>query len=691
MKTKAHAGDAARIRIVAPTAALATGLVTPLALGGPGDLDPAFGRTGRVSDLPNLEGAAWSLDARDGDILFGGVEDYCYYYYYCDYTGFTSRLNPDGGLDAAFAAAKLDRIDVRDVVTQPDGKAVAVGTDRKADPHEMVVFRLNADGTLDTGFGTEGMARIAAPANVRTYGSSLALEPDGRIIAAGLQGGTLVMVRLLPTGALDTSFGTGGTFVWGAAISEYPLPKFVRTSGGYRVLTNVRRPGSTGSAQVDCRVLAVTAAGAPDAAYGTDGVSGDVVAPAANGSSCTAIGVQSDGRVIVGGSRFGDTAEAFAARVLSTGAADPLFRTDAATGALSDVSSLAIGPDDSVALAGYPKSGVPGALVVRLQADGLLDLLFGREGSTTIDIESDNDVWPRVNDMQVLADGSVVMAGGYGWQRPFAARLLGNSSGGGPGVADFVVTDHEVSEADGSVSLSVRRIGGRTGAASVDFAVESGSATVGADFGQLAGQLTWADGDDAEKVITIPVLPDGGPPERPENFAVRLAAPVGGLGLATRKAQVTILGDSYPAGLLSLSTSVTAMEGRGAVGVIIYREDYGAGAVSAELTIGGTAINGEDYTLAQQAYLISWADGDRGAKSVSIPLINDRRKEDEKTITVSLSNPTGGVLLGTPSSATIRLLDDDRSGSGGGGHAGGLFALLSGLAGLPRMRRRSSG
>ena len=58
MKRKAQSGDTARIRIVAPTAALATGLVTPLALAGPGDLDPAFGKLGRVAGLPNLDGQA---------------------------------------------------------------------------------------------------------------------------------------------------------------------------------------------------------------------------------------------------------------------------------------------------------------------------------------------------------------------------------------------------------------------------------------------------------------------------------------------------------------------------------------------------------------------------------------------------------------------------------------------------------
>jgi uncharacterized delta-60 repeat protein len=690
MKNTALAGDPARIRIVAPTAAFATGLVTPLALAAPGDLDPAFGRMGRVSDLPNLEGTAWSLDARDEDILFGGAEDYCYYYYYCDYTGFASRLNPDGGLDTAYAAAKLDQIDVRDVVMLPDGKAIAVGTDIKGSPDAMVVFRLNADGTLDRGFGTDGISRIPAPEGVSARGSSLALEPDGRIIAAGLQGGKLVLTRLLPVGTLDASFGTEGTFVWPTEIAQHPLPKLARAGDGYRVLVHPRRAGTTGP--FDCRVLAVTAAGAPDPAYGTGGVSGDAVAPVANGSSCTAIGAQRDGRVVVAGNAFGDNAQAFAARLLSTGAADPLFRTDATMGALSEVTALAIGADDSIALAGYPKSGVPGALVVRLQADGLLDLVFGRVGTTTIDVESDGEAWPRVNDMQVLADGGIVLAGGYAGQRPFVARLLGNSSGGGPGVVDFGVSSHEASEAGGSVDISVRRIGGRTGAVSVDYEVESDGATAGADFGQVAGRLTWADGDDADKVITIPIFPDGGPPERPEQFAVLLAAPGGGVGLATRMAQVTILGDAYPAGLFSLTGNVAVREG-GTVRAIVEREDYAVGAVSVDLTIGGTAVNGEDYSLPQQTYRLSWTDGDRSAKSVLIPVTDDRRKEDDEVISLSLSNPTGGAVLGTRSSATVRVMDSVQSGSGGGGggHAGGLFALLSGLAGLLRLRRRAPG
>ena len=128
--------------------------------------------------------------------------------------------------------------------------------------------------------------------------------------------------------------------------------------------------------------------------------------------------------------------------------------------------------------------------------------------------------------------------------------------------------------------------------------------------------------------------------------------------------------------------------------VIVKREDYAGGAVSVDLSIGGTAVNGEDYSLPQQTYRFSWTDGEASAKTLWIPVTVDRRKEDEETITLSLSNPTGGALLGAPSSATVRILDGNQSGgggNGGGGHAGGLFALLSGLAGLLRMRRRTSG
>ncbi len=91
MKKNRTTPNSPMVRIVAPTAALATGLLSPMARAAPGDLDPAFGDVGRVHSLPGLTGQAWALDAeQDGDVLFGGFEEtYCGYYYYdCDFTGY---------------------------------------------------------------------------------------------------------------------------------------------------------------------------------------------------------------------------------------------------------------------------------------------------------------------------------------------------------------------------------------------------------------------------------------------------------------------------------------------------------------------------------------------------------------------------------------------------------------------------
>jgi hypothetical protein len=69
------------------TAALASGLLCPLALGAPGDLDPSFGDVGRTELMVDFAGPAWSVEPVDeGQIIFAGGDDFtCYYDYYCGY------------------------------------------------------------------------------------------------------------------------------------------------------------------------------------------------------------------------------------------------------------------------------------------------------------------------------------------------------------------------------------------------------------------------------------------------------------------------------------------------------------------------------------------------------------------------------------------------------------------------------
>jgi uncharacterized delta-60 repeat protein len=693
---KSSAVNVPRIRIIAPTAALATGLAAPIASGGPGDLDPAFGDVGRVSGLPALSGQAWSLDATDEDILFGGADDYCSYYYYCDYTGFTARMGPDGVLDATYAAARLQDTTVRDVVVQADGKPVAVGT-RYVGWHALVVFRLNTDGSLDSSFGTEGVVTVAGSPGTDLSGTSLVLGAEGRIIVAGTQGGRLLVMRLLPDGAPDASFGSDGSFVWDAATLIDMIPKIVRLgTGGYRVMVNVAREVPGGYPVSDCRVLALTESGAPDAGFGTGGLSSEVVAVPPSGNHCSSIGLQQDGRAIVAGSTYGDPMRGFAARLLSTGGADTLFAAAAVPASMREVTALAVAANDSIALGGHDRSGLSGALVVRLQADGHLDALFGRDGQALFDIDAEIEVWPVVHDMQVLADGAILVSGGMGtpWsQQPFVAKLRGDTTDG-PGIVDLQDGNWEVHEADQTVDVAVRRIGGRSGAITVAYRAEAVGfghiATPGADFTAVEGQLTWADGDDSTRYVTVPVAQDAGPAERPERFQVSLGSPEGGAGTGTRTSGVTIVGDGYPAGLFSLEAIDAVREGQSAR-VRVSRNDYGDGAVSVNVTVaGGSATEGLDYSLPGQTVQLAWGDRDFALKEFLIPLTDDGRDESRETITLALTGPTGGAVIGPQSTAEVAIRDNDDGGGGGGGRIGALFAWLAGLAVWRRARKRAA-
>ena len=160
MRTKFSTPQLARS--IAPTAAVASGLMSPAALAAPGDLDAVFGDIGRAF-LPDLSGPLWALEAEseaeDSWIAAGG-DTFCNgRFYYCsdiDSRGFARRLTADSSIDASFAETALSATEVFDVALQPDGKVVAVGRSFAPAHPSLQVFRLETDGTLDAGFGEAG-------------------------------------------------------------------------------------------------------------------------------------------------------------------------------------------------------------------------------------------------------------------------------------------------------------------------------------------------------------------------------------------------------------------------------------------------------------------------------------------------------------------------------------------------------
>ena len=212
------------VRGLGPSAAVASGLFSPLAVSKPGDLDPTFGNVGRVGPMASFAGPAWSIQPLANDeMLFAGGEAclgfYCYFYY--DSLAILGRLSDTGTLDTNFVAPSLTNIAVLDVAMQPDGQAVAVGFSASpsslAQPR-LTVFRLQGSGALDATFGDAGIFQSAEMGP--TSASSVVLDPDGRIVVAGSQDGRLAVIRLLSNGTFDDSFAASGVFL-GPDINDF--------------------------------------------------------------------------------------------------------------------------------------------------------------------------------------------------------------------------------------------------------------------------------------------------------------------------------------------------------------------------------------------------------------------------------------------------------------------------------------
>lgn len=130
-------------------------------------------------------------------------------------------LDPTFGNDGLVLASYGKYADGSDMVLQPDGKILVTGSVIDS-VNRMAVFRFLPNGDLDATFGDSGIAILPQ----QPYGSAgvaIALQKDGKIIAVGLNNisipdDNLALVRFLPDGKLDPSFGDSRlsmTDIWG--------------------------------------------------------------------------------------------------------------------------------------------------------------------------------------------------------------------------------------------------------------------------------------------------------------------------------------------------------------------------------------------------------------------------------------------------------------------------------------------
>ena len=368
-----------------------------------GDLDPSFGTAGvRTIDwaLENNQAHA-ILTQSDGKVVVAGQTDQGGSSA-SDF--FLMRLNPDGTSDTTFGNNGLVRTDFAGgeddaiaIAIQSDGKIVAAGLATVGGQKDFGLVRYNTEGTLDASFGTGGKETIDfGGKNDEAFGVAIVPGGTGRIVVAGsaIVGSTadFGLVRLNPDGTLDTSFGTGGKVTTNFGFGVQAARAVNVLADGRIVVAGSALIGS----DTDFAVARYLADGRLDTTFGGDGMSttdfdlGNDVG--------TSLALQPDGKVLVAGTAMLGSQNAFGvARFDANGTLDTTFdgtghKEVEFNSSNSTCYAMALQSDGRILLAGTAKIGSNDDFAAtRLKADGSVDTSFGSGGGWTHDFGYGDD------------------------------------------------------------------------------------------------------------------------------------------------------------------------------------------------------------------------------------------------------------------------------------------------------------
>ncbi|MEY2508152.1 MAG: hypothetical protein QOH01_2481 [Verrucomicrobiota bacterium] len=262
----------------------------------------------------------------------------------------------------------------------------------------------------------------------------------------------------------------------------------------------------------------------------------------------------------------------------------------------------------------------------------------------------------------------------------FTVALSNPSAGatlGSPGSATVTIVDNDtgstiqfnptsytVNEAAGQVVLTVtaNRLGDANTLISVNYATRDGSATAGQDYGQQSGTIVFGSGE-IQKQITIGISNDT-LLENAENFFVDLANPQNASlkSDGSNTATITIADDDSGTSTIQFSSaSYSVSESDGAVTLTVVRSGGVQLAASANYTtVNGTASSGSDYTATSGT--VNFAPGET-QETIVVSINDDAFIEGDESFSVTLSNPSAGATLASPSSAGVTIKDNDGGGN----------------------------
>jgi uncharacterized delta-60 repeat protein len=394
-------------------------------------------------------------------------------------------------------------------------------------------------GKLDLTFGAGGIFIESAGEfnNTGTFGTAIALQSNGEIVAGGQIGFNTGVIRLNANGTLDSTFGKGGTVsaILGSNDGNCQVIGLVLQTDGKIVVGITNLQQGFGPLFIVARL---NTNGSLDTTFGSGGIVETQVGTF--GVAASALALQSDGKILLAGSGA-------MARYLSNGSLDSSFGSGGiAATPISGPTAIAEQPDGKILLAaGGPAQGASATpvglayaftqvagVISRYDANGSLDTSFGTAGQagslavvSAIAVENSGGCVSTCNILAagMIANnpstGSSVLSVGFGVVRYNSNGSVDSTFGTGGGVTNSFTPQEPLAmpfalalQTNGDIVAAgtAGQVGSPIFVTQADFALAryTSSGTLDTTFGSN-GEATMAFGTNEAAIYGLTIQTDG--------------------------------------------------------------------------------------------------------------------------------------------------------------------------------------
>lgn len=317
----------------------------------------------------------------------------------------------DGKVKTPIVGLSTDEVNA--LAIQPDGKIIAAGSSLLNGNSQFALVRYMEDGSLDNTFSADGKLTVDFGPN-EDIATAIAIQPDGKIVAAGRsRNGSFfdfALLRYLTDGSPDKSFnGTGKVTTNFGSNNGEAYAVLVLPNGKILAAGGVQQ-----GAFYDFALIRYQDNGMPDSSFG---VNGQVILDFnGNTDKAFSLALQPDGKIVAAGYAINGTYADFAlARFSPDGTPDSTFHLDGKQ--TVDISTfddfgqaMALQPDGKIVVAGYAKLGSTQTknVLARFIQDGELDSTFGSDGKLITFVYNTFD---NTRAVALQSNGNIVIAG----------------------------------------------------------------------------------------------------------------------------------------------------------------------------------------------------------------------------------------------------------------------------------------